>query len=72
VKNEIERSIRQKLEKQHVCYVLITCDAPTPDGEMKVSMSYKGDLVLASYLIQGAQNLVDEHFEQEQDQEATS
>jgi len=70
VKHDIDRNIRQKLEKKHVCYVLITCDAPTEDGEMKVSMSYKGDLVLASYLIQGAQNLVDEHFEQEH--EATS
>jgi hypothetical protein len=45
------------------CYVMVSCKKPSCKGEMEVSMTYKGDLLLASYLIQGAQNLIDEKME---------
>lgn len=53
--------LKKKLEKkQHLCYVLITCDQPTADGHMQVEMSYEGDASVASYLLQGAQSYIDE------------
>lgn len=64
-KQEVNRLIKQKLEKNHVCYVLITCDSPYPDGSMNVSMSYSGDQILASYLLRGAQTYIDEQIEEE-------
>jgi hypothetical protein len=55
--------IKKSLAKSHACYVLITCDSPGADGngEMQVEMDYDGDPFLASYLIQGAQSIIDEH-----------
>ena len=53
-------SIKKPVRKNHACYLLITCAEPTADGNMKVEMTYKGDRALASYLLQGAQTLVDE------------
>lgn len=64
MKRNSERSVEQKL-KDHPCYVLITCDSPSENGDMRVNMTYKGDALLASYLLQGAQNLMDEKVEEE-------
>lgn len=50
----------QRGAKKHVCYVLITCEAPSDDGEMHVEMTYEGDATLAAYLLQGAQSFIDE------------
>ncbi len=58
-RNEQKR-IKQTLAKNHACYVLITCDKPTEDGNMQVEMSYEGDVTVASYLLQGAQSYMDE------------
>lgn len=55
-----QKRIRDKLAKDNVCYVLITCCEPTDDGNMQVEMSYEGDATLASYLLQGAQTFFDE------------
>ncbi len=55
-----ELPVKDSLAKKHICYVLITCDAPTSNGQMEVKMSYEGDATLASYLLQGAQNFIDE------------
>jgi hypothetical protein len=52
--------ITDQLAKKYACYVLITCDSPKDDGKMNVNMSYGGDPMLASYLIQGAQTIIDE------------
>lgn len=60
MKRNMQKSFRDSLAKKHVCYVLITCDAPSDDGKMKVEMSYEGDAALASYLLQGAQSIIDE------------
>lgn len=54
--NSKERKlIRNTLSKNHACYILITCEEPSEDGKMQVEMTYEGDTVLASYILQGAQ-----------------
>jgi len=55
-----EKLIKRTLAKNHACYVLITCDEPTEDGSMQVEMTYEGDADVAAYLLQGAQNFMDE------------
>lgn len=60
---DVEKRIQKTLAKNHACYVLITCDEPTEDGDMQVNMSYAGDAVFASYLLQGAQSIIDEQDE---------
>ena len=57
---ELDKEIQEKLAKKYACYVLITCDSPSNEGKMKVEMSYEGDPVLASYLLQGAQGFLEE------------
>lgn len=53
---------RKKSTENHACYLLITCDKPSADGNMNVEMTYKGDTALASYLLQGAQTIIDEQY----------
>lgn len=60
-----EKQLKETLAKNHACYVLITCDEPTEDGEMQVEMTYEGDATVAAYLIQGAQSFIDEDTENE-------
>lgn len=48
---------------KHACYVLITCGEPGADGNMQVEMTYEGDRVLASYLIESAQGLLEDQFD---------
>jgi hypothetical protein len=60
MRHQIQKSIIDKLAKNHACYVLITCGEPSADGNMHVEMSYQGDATLAAYLIQGAQSFMDE------------
>lgn len=56
----IHEEIREKISNKIACYVLITCEEPSPNGEMNVELTYDGDPVLAEFLIQGAQNYFDE------------
>lgn len=55
-----QKQLRDLLSKNHACYVLITCDTPTDDGNMQVEMSYGGPVTLAGLLLQGAQSIIDE------------
>lgn len=48
-----------KLRDDQACYVLITCGKPSSDGKMSVEMTYEGDPVLASYLLENAQGFID-------------
>ncbi len=48
------RRMKKRLREQHACYVLITCQEPSSDGEMQVEMSYEGDEALAAYLVESA------------------
>ncbi len=57
---EHDKSITNKLAKKYACYVLITCDEATDNGEMQVKMTYEGDRALASYLLQGAHSYIDD------------
>jgi len=60
MKRGVEKCVRKELAKRHACYVLITCNEPSDDGEMQVEMSYEGDAALAAYILQGAQLHIDE------------
>lgn len=62
MKIDLHRDAKRALAK-HACYVLITCDEPSDGGEMSVEMSYEGDAILASFLLQGAQNVIDHDIE---------
>lgn len=64
-KRDAEKELIKTLAKNHACYVLITCDAPSDDGNMQVEMTYEGDATLAAYLLQGAQSFIDEQDAQE-------
>lgn len=56
----MHEEIRAKLGKKVACYVLITCEEPSPTGDMNVEFSYNGDPVLAEFLVQGAQDYFDQ------------
>lgn len=60
MKRRAEKAIRESLAKKHDCYVLITCDQSSADGQMEVEMTYQGDATLAAYLLEGAQGIIDE------------
>lgn len=60
MKPDVDKRIKERLAKNHACYVLITCDEPADDGQMQVEMTYEGDPALAAYLLQGAQSYMDE------------
>lgn len=57
---ESDERIKKTLRKNHSCYVLITCDESSEEGVMQVEMSFEGDPIVASYLLQGAQTMMDE------------
>ncbi len=56
----IPKEWQDELNKKNEAYILITCDSESQNGEMNVQMSYEGDPVLVSYLLQGAQEIVDQ------------
>lgn len=66
MKSKIDKEIRKQLASRHACFVLITCDSPSKEGNMHVEMTYEGDPVLAAYLLEGAQSYLAE-MENEQD-----
>jgi hypothetical protein len=51
-----------KRGKKNACYVLITCEEPNEDGKMHVEMTYEGDSVLAAYLLENAQSILDDRL----------
>lgn len=59
-KRAMQVSLKEALSKKRACYVLITCNEPSHNGEMEVEMSYEGDIALASYLLDAAKNIIDE------------
>jgi hypothetical protein len=58
MKSNKHKRLHNTLLKNHACYVLITCDEPSDDGDMQVEMTYEGDATLAAYLLQGAQSFM--------------
>lgn len=59
MKRRIAKDLKDELAKKHACYVLITCDEPSDDGQLQVEMSYQGDANLAAYILHGAQMRID-------------
>lgn len=59
-KNVMPNKLKKFLTEHNECYVLITCGRPSKEGKMQVEMTYEGDAVLASYLIESASGLMDE------------
>lgn len=57
--------LRKALDKNLSCYVLITCDGPSADGQMPVEMTYHGEESLVAYLLEGAQLRIDQDDEEE-------
>ena len=60
MKSDIHKRVRKLLEKDFEGYVLVTCRPASNDGKMQVEMSYDGDPVLAAYLMEGAQEYLQE------------
>lgn len=58
-----DKSIQDKLAKKYACYVLVTCNEPSDDGDIQVEMTYHGDASLAALLLHGAQSYMDEEHE---------
>lgn len=58
---EEQEQIAATLSRNHECYILITCDAPSDNGEMNVQMTYEGDATVAAFLLEGAQSVIAEH-----------
>lgn len=59
---ETREQIRETLTKQNNCYVLITCGDADDEGKLQVDFTYSGDPVLAAYLLEGAQNVIEEQI----------
>lgn len=70
--HHVHKLIGQKLSKSSVCYVLITCEEASADGNMQVEMTYEGDAALASYLLQGAQAQIEQDEERDGEQKIVS
>lgn len=57
----VKRGVDKKgLNEKHAAYVLITCAEPSLDGKMQVELTYEGDPILASYLLENAQKFIDD------------
>lgn len=53
-------SSQNLLKEDQACCILITCGKPSADGKMPVEMTYEGDPLLASYLLENAQQFIDQ------------
>lgn len=61
MKQDPHAMLKRSLRKNYACHVLITCENPDDEGEMRVRMTFEGDQALASYLLEGAQFHMMEH-----------
>lgn len=62
MQQNLRDNVEALLSDDCACYVLITCDKPSKNGEMQVAMSYQGDKDLASYLLHGALETFEERL----------
>ncbi len=49
----------RRRSKKNACTIFISCNEPSEDGKMHVEMTCEGDEVLAAYLLQNAQSILD-------------
>ena len=61
-------AFEETLKDEYAGYVLIRCSKPDSTGNMNVDLSYGGDTALASYLVKGAQESLDQIIDQEIDE----
>lgn len=54
---------KKAIKEDQACYILITCGKPSKDGKLSVEMTYEGDPMLASYLLESAQGFIDKDEE---------
>lgn len=52
------RKMRRRTKK-NACTILISCLEPSEDGKIHVEMTCEGDEILASYLLESAQSILD-------------
>lgn len=57
--NRGRKHLKKVLDQDPSCYILITCSQLSEEGEMQVEMTYQGDSLLATYLLQEAQSFFD-------------
>ena len=60
--------IKKLLLKGHVGYVLVTAKRSIDPESLEVELSYEGEPALASYLVEGAQGVLDEIVETEMEE----
>lgn len=60
MKRSVRKHLEEALSEESICHILVTCHSPSKDGKMHVEMTYQGDPSLVSYLLQNAQNLIDQ------------
>ncbi len=60
MKRGVDKAIKDRLAKNHLCFVLLTCNSKQ-DGNIEAELTYDGDPVLASYMLQNAQSIIDEN-----------
>jgi len=58
-KEDTHGQVRKMLSRGYAGYVLVTCKEEVK-GKMQVEMTYDGDPFLASYMLEGAQGVLDE------------
>ena len=59
------KEMQSQLSKDHLGYVLITCNPPTEKGKMEVELSFGGEENLAAYLVDSAQAYFDEKAQED-------
>jgi hypothetical protein len=66
VHDRLSRTLVQRMleSQKHASYVLITCGQPAEDGRMDVELTYDGDVNLAAYLVDTAQEIIEEKISQ--------
>lgn len=62
----VHEKVKKLLRTDHVGYVLITAKKSLTNDNLEVDMSYEGEVALASFLLEGAQEVFDELSEEEE------
>lgn len=58
-KKGLQVSKQKILKEDQACCIVITCGQPSADGKLSVEMTYEGDPLLASYLLENAQGFIE-------------
>ena len=67
--SQCKKHLQKALKNNPLCCVLITCEGPSENGEMEVKMTHHGDATLVSFLLQGAQSVIDAEEEEQSSEE---